>query len=115
MASIVVADIQAKDVASRLPNVKVLDVRTAAEFAAGHVEGAINIDVKQDNFATLVAELNRDETYLVHCAFNVEAGRSSRAIETMKDLGFNNIENLVGGYVAWVDAGGEVVMPESGS
>ncbi|MEM8484288.1 MAG: rhodanese-like domain-containing protein [Bacteroidota bacterium] len=110
-----VVDISIKEVAKRLENVKVLDVRTAEEFAAGHVAGAINIDVKRDDFRDLVDELDRDQTYLVHCTANVEAGRSDRALKTMQNLGFTNLENMVGGYTAWVNQGGSVVVPEAGS
>ncbi len=41
-----------KTFASRIvsPDVVVLDVRTAAEYEEGHLQGAINIDVKQEKF-----------------------------------------------------------------
>src|SRR3954447_6465165 len=56
----------------------VLDVRTKKEFDAGHMPGATNIDVNAPDFDQKVAKLDKNKTYLVHCA----AGkRSARACE----------------------------------
>ena len=87
----------------------VLDVRTPAEHAAGRIPGAVNIDVDAPDFQTRVAALDRAKTWLVHCSANVPNGRSARAMRTMNQLGFDAVENLVGGYNAWVEAGGGVV------
>ena len=87
----------------------VLDVRTPAEHAAGRIAGAVNIDVDAPDFRARVAALDRSKTWLVHCSANVPNGRSARAMRTMNQLGFDEVENLVGGYNAWVEAGGGVV------
>ena len=39
------------------PGTVVVDVRTPAEYAAGHVDGAINVDVESGDFATQIAAL----------------------------------------------------------
>ena len=97
-----VKDVQVSDPIRRNPDTfMTLDVRTPAEYAAGHIEGAINIDINNPDFENQVALLSKDETYLVHCALNVENGRSEKALNIMKDLGFTRLENLVGGYEAW--------------
>lgn len=44
----------------------VLDIRTPAEFAKGHIEGAQNLDYRTAGFADKLAELDRKATYLVH-------------------------------------------------
>jgi len=80
----------------------VLDVRTAREFAAGHIPGAVNIDVNAPDFDKKVAELDKDKTYLVHCASGV---RSVRACEKMNRLDFKQLINLQGGIKAWEKAG----------
>src|SRR4051812_5963336 len=46
----------------------VLDVRTVKEYQAGHIPGAVNIDVNAGDFDKKVAELDKNKTYLVHCA-----------------------------------------------
>jgi 3-mercaptopyruvate sulfurtransferase SseA len=48
--------------------VVVLDVRTAEEFADGHMPGAINLDIRGGKFAETLAGLDKSKTYLVHCA-----------------------------------------------
>jgi len=80
----------------------VLDVRTPKEFEAGHIPGAVNIDVNSPEFDKKVAELDKDKLYLVHCASGV---RSVRACEKMNRLDFKQLINLQGGIKAWEKAG----------
>src|SRR5258706_6027351 len=80
----------------------VLDVRTAKEFEAGHIPGAVNIDVNSPEFEKKVAELDKDKPYLVHCASGV---RSVRACEKMNRMDFKQLINLQGGIKAWEKAG----------
>ncbi len=80
----------------------ILDVRTAAEFAAGHLPGAVNLDVMAADFATKAAALDKSKVYLVHCATGV---RSVRACETLARLGFSRLCNLPDGFRGWVQAG----------
>ena len=80
----------------------ILDVRTAEEFAAGHLLGAINIDFNAADFETKVAALDKGKAYLVHCASGV---RSARACQKLVSLGFPKLYNLPGGFRAWVKAG----------
>ena len=80
----------------------VLDVRTAKEYQAGHIPGAVNIDVNSPEFDKKVAELDKDKTYLVHCASGV---RSVRACEKMNRMDFKQLINLQGGIKAWEKAG----------
>lgn len=72
----------------------VVDVRTPAEYASGHLEGAINIDVQSGSFAQSVAELDKNGTYVVYCR---SGNRSGAAIDQMKSMGFTNLINA-GGY-----------------
>jgi phage shock protein E len=83
----------------------VLDVRTTKEYQAGHIPGALNIDVNATDFDKKVAELDKSKTYLVHCASGV---RSVRACEKMKRMEFKELMNLQGGMKAWEKAGKEV-------
>lgn len=80
----------------------ILDVRTAKEFAAGHIPGAINLDWNSGDFAKAVATLDKNKTYLVHCA---AGGRSAKACEKMGQLQFKNAINLEGGFKEWEKAG----------
>ena len=81
---------------------RVLDVRAAKEFAAGHMPGAINIDLNAPDFEKKVSALDKNKTYLVHCA---GGNRSARACSKMSGLTFSNLYNLEGGFKAWEKAG----------
>ena len=63
----------------------VIDVRTAEEFATGHLDGALNFDVQSSNFADQVSGLDPAANYVVYCR---SGNRSTAAIESMKALDF---------------------------
>lgn len=71
----------------------VLDVRTAAEFARGHIPGARNIPV--DGLRAELAGLPRDRKIIVHCQVGL---RSYLACRIMRQHGFSEVYNLSGGY-----------------
>lgn len=79
----------------------VLDVRTSREYAAGHIPGAMNLDVLAADFDSKANALDKNKTYLVHCASGV---RSVRACEKLARLDFPNLYNLPGGFRAWEKA-----------
>ena len=87
-------------------NAVILDVRTPEEFAAGHLPGAININVESSDFATKVAGLDESTETLVYCR---TGNRSGVATDTMADLGFTDMSDLQGGIEAWAAAGEQVV------
>ena len=80
----------------------VLDVRTAKEFTAGHIPGATNLDVNSADFDEKLAKLDKTKAYLVHCA---AGGRSARACEKMKRVGFQSLTDLPDGFRGWEKAG----------
>jgi rhodanese-related sulfurtransferase len=71
----------------------VIDVRTADEYAAGHLQGAINIDVEGSDFATEVGKLDTAGTYVLYCHSGRRAGI---ALDQMTGMGFKNVTNLGG-------------------
>jgi phage shock protein E len=76
----------------------VLDVRTPAEFAAGHVPGAQNI--AHDELPSKLAELaaHKDKHVVLYC----RSGRRSQiAGQTLRDAGFEKVSHLEGDYLAW--------------
>lgn len=83
-------------------NAVVLDVRTEKEFKDGHIPGAVNLDVNAPDFAKKLAALDKDKTYLVHCA----AGRRSlKACGVMDQSEFKKLVNLEDGFTSWTKAG----------
>lgn len=92
----------AKKLLAKDKTVTVLDVRTPSEFGDGHIESAKNIDFNTPGFETEVGKLDRDKTYLVHCA---AGGRSTRSLKVFERLGFKKIVHLDGGINAWTKEG----------
>jgi len=87
-------------------NVVLLDVRTAQEFQDGHLEGALNIDQKQDDFVEKAsAMLPRDKKIAVYCR---SGRRSVSAANRLAAVGYRCV-NLKGGILAWQKAGRPVV------
>lgn len=84
------------------PGVVVLDVRTAGEFASGHIENAINIDVESSSFDSEIAKLDKTVEYAVYCH---SGRRSGIAADKLAGAGFEKIANLKGGIIAWQSAG----------
>lgn len=84
----------------------VLDVRTPAEFAAGHLPNAVNVDVESPDFASRIATLDKEASYAVYCR---SGSRSGVAVEQMVDEGFTDVQHLAGGIVDWQSKGGPVV------
>ena len=79
----------------------VIDVRTPAEFADGHVAGARNIDVEAGDFAARISSLDKTASYLVYCR---TGRRSAIAADEMAGAGFADIVD--GGGIADLVAAG---------
>lgn len=71
----------------------VIDVRTPAEFATGHIAGALNIPVEASDFGARISQLDPGEPYLVYCR---SGRRSAIAAETMAEAGFTDIADAGG-------------------
>ncbi len=82
----------------------ILDVRTPAEYAEGHIAGATLIPVQE--LANRLSEVPKDRQVYVHCK---SGRRSARAAKLLAENGFDRIENMLGGIIAWQDAGYPVV------
>jgi len=100
----VIAVDTAMDFVAQHDNAVIMDVRMPVEYDMSHITGALNIDVRDDSFEQMASALDRDKTYIVHCTANPADGRSSRALDTLRNLGFKNLYSLEGGYVAWKEA-----------
>ena len=87
------------------PETCILDVRTAAEFEAGHLRGAENIDWFHAGFVDSVkARCGQDQPLYLYCR---SGKRSAAAAEKLAEAGYT-VYNLLGGYLAWTEAGREV-------
>jgi rhodanese-related sulfurtransferase len=78
--------------------VQLIDVRTSREFSNGFIAGAKNIDYNGDSFEKQVKKLDINKPVLVYCA---AGGRSENAAELLKEWGFKEVYDLIGGYNGW--------------
>ncbi len=76
----------------------ILDVRTAAEYAAGHVPGAMNIshDELENRLSELGIEL--DDEVVVYCMAGHRAGIAEGLLG---GAGYTNVRDLEGHWTAW--------------
>lgn len=88
------------NIISDTTTVILVDVRTAEEYGSGHIENALNIDVKQDDFEeTAIKTLPKNKTIAVYCR---SGRRSKKAAEILSQNGYNVIE-LDSGYTGWTN------------
>ncbi len=95
---------------SKDPELVVLDVRTAKEFADGHVPGAVNIS--HDELEDRIRELDesRDKDVVVYCR---SGRRTGIALGILERAGFKRLYHLEGDYLGWTAAGRAVEKPPS--
>ena len=83
-------------------NFVILDVRPGNDYTSRHIPGAIDINYESTNFKKDISKLTRKKQYLVYCATGVDG---TAATQMMLGVGFKNVQNISGGYAAWVQAG----------
>ena len=82
-----------------------VDVRTPAEYAAGHIAGASNIDFYEADFLEQFQDFDQDQPLAIYCR---SGGRSGQALQALQAAGFSDVVDLSGGIMAWENAGQEV-------
>lgn len=100
-SEVVNIDVNVADFAAGLDateNALLLDVRTDAEFASGHLNGAKQIDFYRADFEQELSKLDKDQPVYVYCR---SGNRSGKAAKQMKAMGFKEVYNLEGGIGAW--------------
>lgn len=77
--------------------VTIVDVRTPAEFAGGHIQGAINVPNENIASSTVPALPDLDATILVYCR---SGSRSAQAARKLLAVGYTNVIDF-GGIINW--------------
>lgn len=90
-----------------------LDVRepneTQIDFANGAIcipRGLLEFTVDPDS-PLYDSRINEESEIIVYCAVG---GRGALAAKTLKDMGYLNVSNLVGGFTSWKESGGEIAQ-----
>ncbi len=78
--------------------VQLLDVRTSAEWKAGHIEGAINVPIIELGARINKLDFDKDVLLVPIC---LSAHRSIPAVRLFKEKGFNDVRQLSGGMRRW--------------
>ena len=87
-------------------DVVLVDVRTAEEFAAGHIEGVDhNVDVRSATFFQDYRSLPKDKRIALYCK---GGGRSKQVAGVLAGNGYK-VAELAVGYDGWVKAGGKTI------
>lgn len=93
---------QFQKVLAETPDVQLLDVRTPAEFAEGHIPGAMSIDWREEDFMQQAeSQLDKSRPLLVYCR---SGRRSESAAIALEEAGFDTYD-LKDGFLAWTNAG----------
>src|SRR5438067_4072313 len=89
----------------------VVDVREAEEFGAGHLPGAKHVPKSYLETRIEGVVPDRSQHVILYCA---SGNRSVWATRTLiEDLGYENVEHMIGGYTLWKDRGYEVEVPRA--
>lgn len=107
MAAVVTACAPAASSIDVTTETTVVDVRTLAEYAGGHLDGAVNLDVNVADFETGLTLLDPTADYVVYCQ---SGNRSARAVALMMEQpGFTSVHDA-GGLSAAATATGLAVV-----
>ena len=80
----------------------VLDLRSAQEYASGHILGARNIPLAELERRIGELDKHRAKPVILHCG---DGNRAGGAVGLLRKSGFGSVQNLAGGYAAWLAAG----------
>lgn len=93
------------EVAIKSDSILIVDVRTPAEFAENHIDGALNLDINNVAFVKNAEALDKSKQLAVYCR---SGKRSKKAANVLTDLGFKVVE-LNTGILGWKSSGKSVV------
>ena len=83
-----------------LNTIQLLDVRTPAEVDHGLIDGAVEVNFFDEDFAQQVlSKFDKSKPLYIYCAVG---GRSGKACSQLVLEGFREVYNLKGGYNEWI-------------
>lgn len=86
-----------------------LDLRSATDFAKGHLLGATNIDCNLSNFKWRIGGLDTQKQVFIYCQ---NGDQSTETLAYLKSRGYHSVTLLDGGLNQWLDAGYPVTPEE---
>lgn len=92
-------------------NVTLIDIREAEELNGGKIPGSVHASRGMLEFYADSSlpyhkpEFNKSSRLILQCA---SGGRSALAVQTLKQMGYENVAHLDGGIKAWKEAGFDI-------
>lgn len=97
--SIHAQEIEADALAEKIKDQPLLiDARTAEEYKEGSIIGAVNVNFQSEDFRRSLELLPREKEIIVFCQ---GGDRSDEAVGKLREMGFKNVTQLLGGYERW--------------
>lgn len=86
------------------PGTVIVDCREPNEAALGTVAGAVVIPrgLLEQNIERVAS---REQKVIVYCA---AGNRSALAADTLREMGYQDVATMAGGFRAWIEAGGDI-------
>ncbi|MDA8435609.1 MAG: rhodanese-like domain-containing protein [Actinomycetales bacterium] len=84
------------------PSFVPVDLRSAADFAQGHLPGAVNVEASRGGVAAAVATLDKSASYFL---YDATGAGSTTVADAMHAAGFKHVYDIQGGYAAWIQQG----------
>ncbi len=84
-----------------LEDIQLVDVRTPEEFDAGTIENSVNMNFHGENFDQQLTTLDKNKPVMIYCQAGAEGGRSGQTLAKLKEMGFQEVYELAGGYAGW--------------
>ena len=89
----------------KMPNINIIDVRSAEAFRKGHIPGAINIPSEKysgfEGNETDIPGLRKDAFNCIYC-YSATCNLSQKAAKKFASLGYP-VKEIAGGYKAWIE------------
>jgi len=101
----VIPEVPVEEVKTRLERGEqwtLLDVREREEYREGHLEGALSLPRGFLEIRVEETVPEKNTPIIAYCAGGV---RSLMAARTLKEMGYENVMSMTGGYTAWKNAG----------
>jgi len=93
-----ITSVELKQRLDRGDKLTLVDVREPNEFQINRIPGTVLIPLGE--VPRRYAELNKDDEIVVHCKMG---GRSAKAADFLRSVGFSRVLNLKGGILDWID------------
>ena len=97
----ILPDIAHKNIIDSDNKIILIDVRSKQELDEIMINGVLNYDFNSDEFEKSILSLDKEKTYYMICR---SGRRSGITTELMLENGFENVLNIKGGMIKWVES-----------